>query len=545
MISEISVDMFIAIAAVSVLSAILIIFGAGWWSTSPYRARSARLRAADEKAVILFDGDTLVDASPAAQSLLRHYMSDGSDRAAIVAILARRFPDLPRHLARMQDDTLRMLAHDDSRGELDVTTWDGMLRLTLIEPTRSADAPHVHPLTIAAIEEELDTLRSLGENAPLLIWKQDDDGAVTWANRAYLMLSEVMTPAAETTETQWPLPRIFEDVGPAGAGMSPVVRRFGLDMPDREGRQWFEVTSLRRGTSSMHFGVDANRLVEAEQAQKNFVQTLTKTFAHLSIGLAIFDRKRRLVLFNPALLDLTGLPIAFLSSRPQVHTVLDRLRDMNMLPEPKNYTTWRDQVAALEAAAETGTYCETWNLSGGQTYRVSGRPHPDGAIAFLFEDISHEVSLTRHFRGQIETAQAVLDTVDEAVAVFSSAGTLTMSNLAYDGLWRSSDAEGLGEATLTTELRQWQARCAPTTAWADLRTYLGNYGDRAPWSVSARLEDGRSLGCRFVPLPGGATLIGFRPGAMRCDPAQAAEDALADRPLQDPAPRRPAIRARA
>jgi PAS domain-containing protein len=57
--------------------------------------------------------------------------------------------------------------------------------------------------------------------------------------------------------------------------------------------------------------VDVTEIVRAQQAQKNFVQTLTKTFATLSIGLAIFDRNRQLMLFNPALIDLTALPPIF------------------------------------------------------------------------------------------------------------------------------------------------------------------------------------------------------------------------------------------
>ena len=48
--------------------------------------------------------------------------------------------------------------------------------------------------------------------------------------------------------------------------------------------------------------MDVTEIVRAQQAQKNFVQTLTKTFATLSIGLAIFDRNA-INAFNPALID--------------------------------------------------------------------------------------------------------------------------------------------------------------------------------------------------------------------------------------------------
>lgn len=89
-------------------------------------------------------------------------------------------------------------------------------------------------------------------------------------------------------------------------------------------------------------------------------------------------------------------------------------------------------MADLISAAETGQFEETWSLETGQTYRVKGRPHPDGAIAFLLEDISTEVLLTRNFRAELEMGQNLVDTFDDALAVFSHAGVLTFSNKAYE-----------------------------------------------------------------------------------------------------------------
>ncbi len=133
----------------------------------------------------------------------------------------------------------------------------------------------------------------------------------------------------------------------------------------------------------MCHAIDINAVISAEIAQRNFVQTLAKTFAQLSTGLAIFDRNSQLALFNPALVDLSALPIEFLSARPDLLSFFDRLCDSRVMPEPKNYNSWRQEIADVIAAATDGSYQETWSLDTGQTYRVSGRPHPDGAIAFL------------------------------------------------------------------------------------------------------------------------------------------------------------------
>jgi len=476
-----------------------------WYRPRPPSARNL-IRTAEAQTVFLFDDGALVDATPPARRLLRAIDRQGSDLDGLTAILARRFPDLRHQLGGLSGNAAMRVPDPVGGGEVALEYWDGLLRITL-DDAAVGTAP-IGNLAIAALQDEVGALRAIAEDAPQLIWKQDDNGQVTWANRAYLALVDTVCPVAEDGDPLWPPVPVFGDMGPVPSAENPVVRRHVVALPGEQASRWFEVSSVRRGTDIMHFGIDASGIVEAELAQKTFVQTLTKTFANLSIGLAIFDKERRLALFNPALLDLTGLPAPFLSARPMVHSVLDRLRDNNMLPEPKNYASWRDQVAALEAAATQGTYCETWNLPGGQTYRVTGRPHPDGAIAFLFEDISAEVSLTRSFRSELDTAQSVLDTLGEAIAVFTPAGTLSMNNVAYTAQWGGTP-DVLATADLSDELRRWQNRCATTPVWDDLRALVSGYGTRSEWSGILRLQDGRALICRFVPLSGGAMLVGF------------------------------------
>ncbi|NDW60289.1 diguanylate cyclase, partial [Yangia sp. PrR004] len=83
-----------------------------------------------------------------------------------------------------------------------------------------------------------------------------------------------------------------------------------------------------------------------------------------------------------------------------------------------------------------GRYQETWSLPSGSVYSVSGRPHPDGAIAFLFEDITAEITLTRQFRSELELGQSILDHIDDAFAVFGTDGSMVYSNTAYHTMWK-------------------------------------------------------------------------------------------------------------
>ena len=225
---------------------------------------------------------------------------------------------------------------------------------------------------------------------------------------------------------------------------------------------------------------------------------------------AIFDRNRQLALFNPALIDLTSLPADFLSARPNLLSFFDRLRDARMMPEPKNYSTWRDQMADLVAAAANGDYRETWSLPSGSIYQVSGRPHPDGAVAFLFEDITAEVTLTRRFRSELEMSEAILDHLDDAVAVFAANGVLTLSNAAYRQLWNVDPDASFAEVTIHDATRDWQSRSMPTPVWGDLRDFVATPVERTTWWAGIRLNNGDEVICTVHPIQDGATLVCFR-----------------------------------
>jgi hypothetical protein len=138
-----------------------------------------------------------------------------------------------------------------------------------------------------------------------------------------------------------------------------------------------------------------------------------------------------------------------------------------------------------------GLFEETWSLPGGQTYRVIGRPHPNGALAFMFEDISHEMSRTRRYRADVELGQSVIDAVEDAVAVFSQGGQLVMSNHAYAQLWQHDPQVLLSEASVGT--------LAPGGATMPLRRCCGTMpstmsparATAPPWEGEVRLLDGR------------------------------------------------------
>ncbi|NNF24186.1 MAG: diguanylate cyclase [Rhodobacteraceae bacterium] len=461
---------------------------------------------ADASTVFMFQGDAIFDLSPRAERFLAASTVQGSDWQRLSHLLTKRFPGFDDKIEGLDDFGRIELPSQDGESELIAEASGDTVRITIEDLDVETTTVELDQASFFELEGELETLRAVVEETPFLVWRQTRDGTVTWANRTYL---EAVRHHTDGDDIRWPPKALFNQKALEQAYTHSAAKRIALNREPKRSQRWYEVHSAPVGDEFLFSAVDVNATVRAENQLREFMQTLTKTFAHLTVGLAVFDRARRLALFNPALGELTELPIDFLTARPTLVGFLDRLRDIQMIPEPKDYKAWRRKMAELEAATANGTYSETWSLPSGQTYRVTGRPHPGGAVAFLFEDISAEMSLTRRFRSELDLGQAVLNSLDEAIAVFAQGGTLALSNKAYTEIWNLDPDTTVEDLTIIEATRTWMAACAPTPVWGELRDFVTQSRDRESWSADIRLSDGRGLACRFVPLPGGYTLVGF------------------------------------
>lgn len=462
----------------------------------------------DAQTAFLFDNDTLVDATKSARDLLGPKTGDVTDWQRFITAFSGRYASLADDLGVLGDAGSMTILPDDQNDTTSIKAewWSGLARLVVTEPD-SAEDPKIDGPGLAALNVELETLRHTAKLAPYLVWQETRDRQVNWANAAYLSLAKSTLP--DNQNNSWPPPRLFSHVSVAHHGATPQTVRVSLENKNTNDAHWYDLTCKKVNESTLCFATSADAIVKAEVSLNGFVQTLTKTFAHLSIGLAVFDKDRQLALFNPALTDLTKLPFDFLSGRPTLYALLDRLRENQMMPEPKDYKSWRQQMTALEEAAADGTYEEIWTLPSGLTYRVIGRPHADGAVALLFEDISAEISLTRNFRQELEVGQAVLDGLKDAVVVFSSTGLITVSNAAYTDLWGVDPSTTFGEMSISDATRLWREVCDPTPLWDKLHVFVGAQNERAEWFGRATLDTGQNLACQISPLAGGATMVTF------------------------------------
>ncbi len=465
---------------------------------------------ASAQVVFLFDNEVLIDATTQAKSILGRAPSQLNDWQKMSLELSKRFAGLSDQLSLLNKTPTIAIQETAGPASLIARKTGHRTRISILEA--SANRPHAgvdHGLILGASDQT--TLRVAAESAPYPVWKEGAGGSVTWANKAYLDLHR--SASGDDPSLSWPLPTLFPE-----SIREPVQEadtcRVKLDFLGND-PQWFECTTRPCGQGSVVFAFPIDATVRAEALLTSFVQTMTKTFADLPAGLAIFNRERKLTLFNPALTDLLQLDPGYLAARPRLMEFFDHLREKRMMPEPKNYKSWRDQLTQLDEQAQQGKFRETWTLENGQTYRVTGRPHADGALAFLIEDISGEVTLTRRFRQELDQGQAVLDGLEQAIAVFSPAGVLTQSNSAYSALWGTDPSTSLEDVTVHDTTQHWQSRCQPSPVWGEIRDFVTAIEDRACWQDEVCMTDGRTLECQCIPIAGGATMLSFTlpPGA--------------------------------
>lgn len=454
----------------------------------------------DSTICLLFEGEELQHASETASKL--YQLVPGQDNwARVREHLLNRFPGMPEHPDQSSAKRLDLPARDIKDAASLIISRDGAFtRIAMRDDIAYSPSQSQR---FKALQHELEDLRRASDTTPHAIWQVDAEGLVTWHNAAYAKLYKRLH-AIEPDSSK----PVFDTS--SGLDDAKGNQRVYTKLPNEQHRDWYDISAASVGDITIYHAVDVNAVVKSEIAQRNFVQTLAKTFAQLSIGLAIFDRNGQLALFNPALIDLTELPADFLSGRPTLLSFFDRLRENRRMPEPKNYSSWRQQIAEVIAAATDGRYQETWTLESGQTYRVKGRPHPDGAIAFLIEDITAEISLTRNFRAELELGQSLMDTFDDALVVFSSTGILTFCNLAYRNLWGLDPDNSFADVTINDSVQAWKDLCAPGACWTALPDFVLDFGETSSWEMPATLLTGDGLDCTVSRIASGDTIIRFQ-----------------------------------
>ena len=302
----------------------------------------------------------------------------------------------------------------------------------------------------------------------------------------------------------------FEDIAPEISGVAAGSRaRVEIAGETR----WFSVEKSPLPNRPVKFAVPCDALVEAENSHARLMETLSTTFAHLPVGLAVFDANGTLNLFNPALCELLGLNPAWLASRPTLAAFLEKLHNNRNLPERRNFRVWRHRLTEMSATGDNADYREEWRLSDDLVLRVTGQAHRQGATAFLFENISAQVHVERLLHAESEVNQAVLDHMAEGILFLNGAGNMIFTNSAFDTAFGWNPESALPPSGIAYLQGQLPETAEVASLLDQIRDFISFPHRRHHWSIDLNIP--HATKAELIPMPDGSLCVSFS-GAGRC-----------------------------
>ncbi len=356
-------------------------------------------------------------------------------------------------------------------------------------------------------------------------WIAGADGAVQWANKAWL--------AAVSARDAGDAANLGLTLDKGADALASEAANLG---ERREATRWISVSGRRKalritaepldGGGVAVWTADVTQAEEIQDALKRHVAAHDETLNHIAEAVAIFGPTRRLSFHNTAFADLWGLETAWLAERPTHGEILDRLRQRQRLPETPDYARWKAaELARYETLGPQPD--DRWTLPDGRTLRLIRQPHPMGGLLLLYSDITGEVRLRAQYNALIQVQQATLDKLNDAVVVFGSNGRLRLHNEAFARFWHVAEEDLDEGVNFERVVELCTPRLHDVAFWQELKGRVGDPDPeaRAPTAGEIRNAVGRIVAWQTRPLPDGATLIAF----ADITDARQLEGALADK----------------
>ena len=325
------------------------------------------------------------------------------------------------------------------------------------------------------------------------VWEADINGKIIRANQAYIDLSPKL-PQSEAEHA---------DVFSLPLAEKNAAQPETVTLPNSD--QTYQLHPPKSGVEGFYLATPLERpSIDLEGVIKN-----------LQVGLMFFDKFNHLILFNPALQNLTGLSSTFLNSGPSLGVIFDRFHDRRLIPEPRDYKHWRKRQLERMTPGFTNVIEEDWDLTCGRTFRFTVASYGDKGISIQLKDVTSEISINRNFRASLSLAQTVLDKQPQAIAVIDNNGRLSFTNEAYKQLWGHDPESEVSTFSSSEILGFWASQSQPTSFWDTLADYIKSSKSQAEIFGKLHLQDERELLVSATTIDGGGVLITFRSRAER------------------------------
>ena len=482
----------------------------------------------------------LLETSPALPLLVR---SDGKLEASQRLMHWLGFDHLPAHISELHEESRGMVRQDLEGLMEDVNlaqkTGSSFVRAIQVGGSDKAllirggladqkIAPNGSALLwvfdatdsegqIARLREEneaaraaFDALSALIEAAPVPMWHRAPDMKLTLVNSAYVVAvdaengEQVVADGIELVETIngfSPLDAAARAKEKGGPFERVVATTVGGE------RRMTQVVDVPLGKSGVAgYAIDIQELEDARREQQRFGESQRDMLDQISAGVAQFGSDKSLKFCNLPFQRIFSMRQQWIAERPEFPRVLDRMREMNRIPEVRDFPEWREERTGWFQS--TRAIEENWLLADGTHLRVLANPTPDGGLLVIFEDRTEQVQLASARDTLLRVRTATFDNLFESLAVFAADGKLNIWNHQFANNW-GLEEEYLGTHPRVDSLMQKMANQLRQPARiSEVREMVRSATtERQQKGGRLNFTDGRRFEFAAIPLPDGNALF--------------------------------------
>lgn len=359
--------------------------------------------------------------------------------------------------------------------------------------------------------QALESLSRLIEAAPFPMWHRGPDLRLTLVNQAYVRAveaenaAEVIARGLELVEM--PGPDSAQAVAArAREDEAPQIRTVPATIGGE--RRATRIADIPLGDAGVAgYAVDIEELEQARAELSRFGRAQRDMLDLLSAGVAQFGPDRSLTFSNQPFERLFEMKSEWLADRPEFDRVLDRMREVDRVPESRDFPEWKAERRGWFQSGDEPIE-ENWLLTDGTHLRVVAQPMPDGGLLLVFEDRTEQAQLASARDILLRVRTATLDNLSEAIGVFAADGRLHIWNRRFREIW-GFDEELLAEHPRVDALTdaiadQFLGAGSPEAIQDAVRFATGERQER---EGRLALRDGRYFDFAAVPLPDGNALF--------------------------------------
>ena len=358
-------------------------------------------------------------------------------------------------------------------------------------------------------EDQQVDFRTTLEALAVPIWVRGQDLSLRWANPAFLTAVGAGS-LQQAVASNAAIGRFERDLAMAARDGKEIVQAKRYATLAGERRALTMNLSRQSDAGVACFALDVTDQARAEAQLQIEADATADMLDRVSLAIAVFDPEQRLTSYNSAFARLWHLTEAWLDTSPVIGDILDRLREMRRLPEQRDFAAWKREFVELFEDGGHRSECH-WHLPEGLSVHIKAEPHLQGGLFFSFEDVSEIFQLKASLTMVSGVQQAMLNTIEDSVAIFAPDGKLMLHNDLFAKLWQMTEAELTNEPHFTRLAGYATARIGRDGVW-DIVSAAVMSADPERYNQWGKVTraDGKTIALTLSRLPNGATMIAFR-----------------------------------